>query len=233
MKLFASIFTFTGLALLSIGVSLFIQEQNFLKKAHTATGKVIEMAISISSGSNSGKSVTYYSIVSFETKEGKPYTFSSSFSSNPPAYSVGEEVTVYYLPESPAKAEIKGFFSQWFAVIICSIMGLVFSSIGIGVWVSIVRKKKLRYWLQANGQLIHTSLQSVELNTSLTINGRSPYVIYSQWQNPSSKKVHVFKSDNIFYNPAGYMPGNTIQVRVDPQNYKKYQMDTSFLPEQH
>jgi hypothetical protein len=145
MKLFASIFTIVGFVMLAIAISLFIQEQNFLKQAHTATGKVLKMGVS--SGRKSGKSkrATYYPIVRFETSEGKPYTFSSSFSTNPPAYSVGEEVTVYYLPESPANAQIKRFFSQWLGVLICGTMGLLFGAIGISVWVSMARKKKLHY----------------------------------------------------------------------------------------
>jgi hypothetical protein len=230
MKLFATIFTVIGLFLLSIALHLFKQEIAFLKKAQTATGKVIDLGVSYSSSKNSSSSPTYYPIVTFHTPEGKPYTFRSNFSSNPPSYEEGEEVEVYYLPDSPAKAEIKGFFSQWFAVLICSVIGLIFSAIGLGTWVNMFRSNKLNKWLRVNGRMIQTRVQSVELNTSLKINGKSPYVIYTQWHNPSNNKVHVFKSKNIFYDPASYIPGDIIPVLVDPNNYKKYYMDTTFLP---
>jgi hypothetical protein len=230
MKFLSATFTLVGLILIAIAINLIIQEIDFLQKAQTASGKVIDLGISVSSSKKSGNSTTYYPIVTFYTKAGQKYTFSSGFSSNPPAYSVGEEVTVYYLPESPDKAEIKGFLSQWFSVLICSIMGIVFGSIGISGWAQIFRKKKKYEWLQKNGSLIQTSLQTVEINSSLKINGKSPYIIYSQWLNPANSKVHVFKSDHIFFNPTQFIPGNTIQVRVDPNNFKKYQMDTSFLP---
>jgi hypothetical protein len=229
MKLLVSIFTGVGILLLFSAAGLFIHEQNFLKKAHMATGKVIELGRSVSS-SKSSKSVSYYPVVSFNTAEGKPFTFSSSLSSNPPSYSVGEEVTVYYLPENPQEAEIKGFFSQWLAVIISGFLGLLFSSIGIGTLRHFIQKKRLYQWLEQNGLPLKTHFQSVEYNTHIKINGRSPYVIYSQWLNPENKKVHVFKSDYIYYNPKQFISGDIIEVKVDVANYKKYKMDTSFLP---
>ena len=48
---------------------------------------------------------------------GKRFTFRSWLSSSPPAYFVGEKVSVLYRPDNPAKAQINSFTDRWlFAV---------------------------------------------------------------------------------------------------------------------
>ena len=42
------------------------------------------------------------------TQAGQQISYWSSYSSNPPAYDLGEEVVVYYKPDNPEKAMIKG-----------------------------------------------------------------------------------------------------------------------------
>jgi hypothetical protein len=49
------------------------------------------------------------------------------------------------------------------------------------------------------------------------INGRSPYRIYSQWQNPQTREVHVFKSECISFDPTEYVKGEAIEVLIDPK----------------
>ncbi len=67
-------------------------------------------------------------------------------------------------------------------------------------------------------------------NTSLTVNGRSPWRIVTQWQNPSSGEVQLFESDDIWYNPTPFIAVAQITVYAHPDDLKRYHMDTSFLP---
>src|SRR4051794_40986733 len=132
MKLFAAIFAGVGLVMLSISGYLFYQEKQFLQHAQVGNGIVTALQQSTSSKG----SVTYYPVVVYRTSNGKEMEFSSSFSSNPPSYEIGEKVEVYYEPNQPQSAEIKGFFTQWFVVLITGGLGLVFTSIGFGTGIS-------------------------------------------------------------------------------------------------
>jgi hypothetical protein len=49
----------------------------------------------------------YHSVVRYQTNQGIPITYMSSFSSSPPAHEIGETVTVFYSPDNPEDAFIK------------------------------------------------------------------------------------------------------------------------------
>ena len=51
---------------------------------------------------------SYTPRVDFMTQAGESISYWSTFSSNPPAYDLGEQVTVYYKADNPEKAMIKG-----------------------------------------------------------------------------------------------------------------------------
>ena len=99
--------------------------------------------------------------------------------------------------------------------------------------ISIVIKNraKKQQWLLENGQIIKAKLFSIELNQRINVNGRSPHVIMCQWQDPVTSQVHLFKSNNIWFNPSEFIDrSKTINVFCDPANMKSYVVDTSFLP---
>ncbi len=67
---------------------------------------------------------TYSPVVSF-TAQGKSYTFESSTSSDPPAYRVGEEVSLRYDPANPQRADIDSFVtSPWLYGIVLAVLGI-------------------------------------------------------------------------------------------------------------
>lgn len=70
----------------------------------------------------------------------------------------------------------------------------------------------------------------MDLDTSWKQNGRSPYRIHAQWQDPASRQIYVFRSDAIWYDPSDYIPEGDITVYVERGNPSRYYVDTSFLP---
>lgn len=72
--------------------------------AREVQGTVIEMAFR-----GHGQSP----VVEYDVN-GKRFTYQSSLSSSPPAYSVGDKVTVLYRPDDPARAQINSFLQRWF-----------------------------------------------------------------------------------------------------------------------
>ena len=203
---------------------------DFLETAIKAKGTVVDLRESRSSGSsiNSG---TYAPVVRFTDKHGKEIEFSSSNSSKPPAFEIGEIVEVLYAPKTPEKASINGFFSLWLGALILGGVGSVFAMVGLGFFVYDIQKKKKWDYLNVHGTKINTDFQRVSINTSLAVNGRNPFVIVSQWQNPATTKLHIFESDNIWFDPTAFIKSDTIKVLIDRKNPKKYAVDLSFLPE--
>ena len=219
-----------GLGVLSLFISLVLWNKTrlFVARATTAQGVVTDL---IAVRDKDGGSDTYKPEVKFSTEDGKQITFTSSFSSRPPGYDVGESVPVLYLSGKPQEARIKGFGSLWSGCVILAGLGAVFSLVGY----SILRAGKVgaqkRDYLMAYGNAIQTDVQGVERNTSVAINGRNPWRITSQYLDPATNKVRVFHSENLWFDPAKFVTRKQVTVLLDPKDPKRYHMDTSFLPE--
>jgi len=228
LRTFKYLFGGIGLALLVGAIAWWFNTRNFIARAAKASGTVVEL---VEVRDSDGGSSTYKPVVNFTATNGTTISFASSYSSRPPAYSVGETVEVLYAPDDPNDARIDGFGSLWLGPVILGGIGMVFSAIGGGLWIAAGIGERRRNWLMAYGTAVQTDFQGVERNTSLKINGRSPWCIVSQWQNPETSKLLVFKSENLWFDPTRYVGGKQLTVLLDPQNLKRYHMDVSFLPE--
>ncbi|WP_417538614.1 DUF3592 domain-containing protein [Marinobacter sp.] len=219
------VFAFIGACMLAGAFVSYNSTASFLERSESAQGTVVELIRSRSSDSNS-----YYPVVQFTAGNGREIEFKSSTGSYPAPYDRGEQVTVFYEPASPEDAMIDGFFSLWGAALIIGALGCVFGLIGGGMVAYGVLKGRSKAYLQKNGVQIHTSLQGVEQNTSLTVNGRNPFRIVCQWQHPQTRELHVFRSDNLWFDPTDHVSQEKVPVLVDEGNLKRYWVDTSFLP---
>ncbi|MBI1732446.1 MAG: DUF3592 domain-containing protein [Gammaproteobacteria bacterium] len=186
---------------------------------------MVELIRSRSDGSD-----TYKPVVNFVDQNGKTIEFTSSTSSNPPSYSVEEKVGVWYDPAKPEHAEIDGYFSLWGITTIFGGLGAIFFLVGAGIIFGTAFKGRRDESLRMRGTPIETDLQSVQLNTSLAVNGKHPYKVLTQWFNPFTSEVHVFESDNVWFDPASYVKDRKITVFIENDNPKKYLVDLSFLP---
>ncbi|MBK1873621.1 DUF3592 domain-containing protein [Marinobacter sp. 1-3A] len=219
------VFAIVGAAMLVGAFALYNNTTSFLERSETAQGTVVELIRSRSSDSTS-----YFPVVQFRAAGGRDIEFQSNSGSNPPSYTRGEQVTVFYEPANPEGAMIDGFFSLWGAPLIIGGMGAVFGLIGGGMIAFGVMKGRSKAYLQQNGVEIHASFQGVEQNTSLTVNGRNPFRIVCQWQHPQTRELHVFRSDNLWFDPTDHVSQEKVPVLVDEGNLKRYWVDTSFLP---
>jgi hypothetical protein len=230
-KLFGVIFTLAGIGLLIGACFSYNESRKFVEHSVEATGVVKDLIASTSS-SSSGTSTIYHPLVSFKTAKGEIVEFKNNIGSNPPSYKRGEEVPVRYDPNNPQDASIDSFVSLWFYVMILGGMGAIFSGLGVTFLLLGVFSSRKDKWLQESGQLISTEFRLVERNLSETIGGQHPYQIISQWVDPQTNKIYVFKSKNLPFNPENFIQKREIGVRIDPQNPAKYLMDTSFLPQE-
>lgn len=226
MNIVKYVFSLVGLGMLVAAFFWYSSSATFLEKAITTEGTVIDLVVNRSSDSR-----TYSPVIEFLDQKGKSIEFESRTGSNPPDYSRGERVEVLYVPAEPRQAKINGFFSLWGGVLIVGGLGTIFFLVGAAlVVVPIVKGRKDEY-LKNNGHPVKTQFQRIELNESYSVNGRHPFQLVTQWQNPSTSKVHVFKSNNLWFDPTEYVSQGRITVFIEQDDPETYYMDTSFLPE--
>ena len=110
-------------------------------------------------------------------------------------------------------------------------MGTVFSSVAAGFLIYVVRRRRIRAWLATNGMPLQVRVEKVYVDHNTSMSGRHPYRISAQWQSPRDQKIYVFCSGPIWFDPTPYMRQYEVNVRVNIDNPRQYDMDLSFLPE--
>ncbi|MFK8332309.1 DUF3592 domain-containing protein [Pseudomonas sp. BJa5] len=220
-------YVFSTIGVLSLlgAAAAYKSSSDFLDEAVPASGKVVALV-----KSRSSDSVSFYPVIQFLDEEGRSFEFRSNAGSNPPTFLVGEEVRVLYAAEHPEDAKVDAFFALWGVSLVLAVIGGPFLFIGmLMVTIGRLRTRKHAY-LQKNGVAIEAKFQSVERNFRLSVNGRNPYLIMCQWLNPQTSQVHMFQSENIWFDPSLYIKDESIRVLIERNNPKKYHVDISFLP---
>jgi hypothetical protein len=230
VRLIFGIFFVIGLGLFTGGIFAIQHTRRFVQTAVEVPGVVIENVWREKQDRDRGTSWVSYPRIRFRNREGQEVTFTSTTGSSPPSYRVNEPVTILYDPQEPHNASIKSFAELWLLPVILCGMGLIFSSFGIVAVVWKGARTRKNAWLQQNGRRIQAEITRVELNTSVEVNGANPYRIVCQWLDPARNQMHVFNSANIWFDPTSHIPGKTIEVLVDPNNPRRYAVNTAFLP---
>ena len=179
-----------------------------------------------------GKTKTMYKpVIEYTIADGRTLTFTSSSLSSSPSYDRGEKVPVLYSQVTPERARIDGFMDNWFGPLILGFFAVIITLAGVGLFFGGIRNQRVRKWLQAHGMKVQTRFQGVEQNTSLKVNGKSPWRVCSQWQHPTTQKVYLFYSDNIWYDPSEFCNRDSIDALVNIEDPRQYLLDTGFLPQ--
>jgi Protein of unknown function (DUF3592) len=225
-------FALIGLIFLAAGIGIFLHTRQFVATALSTSALVTENVYRERHSSSSGTSWAFYPRVHFRTADGQEITMITNSGSSPPSYYVGEAVTILYDPRQPYRAEIRSFGDLWTSPLVFSGLGLIFLSIGAGpaIWWGLSARKNA--WLQENGQRITAQITHVGLDTSLSVGGQHPYRISCQWLDPEANQMHLFKSRSIWFDPAKYIHGRTVEVLVDRKNPHRYVVVTDFLPKE-
>lgn len=234
IRLIFTIFGVVGVGLLAGGIWSVLRTRQFLQTAVSVPGVVVENVwredrTTTGNARREGVTWAYYPRIRFRTADGQDINFVSNIGASPPSYRVNEAVAILYDPRQPSNASTSSFASLWVGSIVLLGMGVMFASPGIGfiVWKRVNDRKTA--WLRQNGRRIQAEVTGVLLNTSLNVNGASPYRIACQWLDPASNQVYLFHSANIWYDPSNYVP-KMLEVLVDPNNLRRYTVETSFLP---
>lgn len=167
--------------------------------------------------------------VTFVARQGEPVTFSGQVCSRP-GYEIGESVELLYDPSEPRNAHIDSFTQNWFVSLILGSFGSIFllGSLVFVVPEALAGSRRTR--LEKRGQAVPARLVEVRRNPLSTRNNVPAWQLVCQWQNPSSGAVHLFYSEDLWFDPQPFVQLESLLVRIDPKNPRRYSVDTSFLP---
>jgi hypothetical protein len=217
-----------GAVFLVIAIASASGTRTFLAEASPARGTVTALVRGRSSSSNS-----YAPVVRFVTADGETIEFKSNTFSDPPAYAVGQHVDVLYRPLAPSNAMVDDFLSLWASPLMFGALGSIFLAGGVGFIAAAILRARKAADLKRHGRRVMTTVQRVERNDSVKVQGRNPYRIFTVAPSLAGPDARVFESDDVWFDPSPYLNGREITVYVDRHDRDRYYVDLSFLERAH
>ena len=208
---------FIGIPFLVMGVLMGIQEKNFQENAVEVNGIIDTIAID-----RHGDDTDYDVFVSYNF-EGEDYSNVRLNAYSSSMYE-GEEITLLLNPDNPREVQAEN---------VGIILTAVFGGIGVLIFliglilliISSIRSRRNKN-LMETGQHVYGEIESLDRDTTVTINGRHPYRIYCKYQDPQTGYIYKFKSKILDFNPNdSYKIGDQIGIYLEPGNFKHYYVD--------
>lgn len=196
VRLISPLFLAIGLGALTLAIYAWTNTRNLLGHCQHAQGTVVAL---------SREGSVYYPVVTFTTPEGTGIEFIGKVGSSSPRFVKGEHLDVIYRPEKPANARINGFLDLWAPALFTTIFAVAFSAIGL-IFIFIpwnTRRKAAN--LRIYGKPVLADYERTAVIPAVSVNGVSPFRIFAQWQDPLTSQVHVFQSDDIWYDPEKFI----------------------------
>jgi len=212
-----------GLVFAIIGLWTWGSNRALAESGTRTTGTVIDLARRHDSDSGS----TYRPVVVFHDGRGTRHEFVGNVGSSPPAYSPGETVAVIYDPAAPRRAMIDGFMDRYFLSLIFGGLGGLFAVLGGATLFFFIRRRRIVARLKASGVPISARFIECYRDTSIKVNGRSPWRVAGQAAHPATGKVQSFTSDPVWVDLSEQLLGRDIRVLIDPARPRHYFVDLS------
>jgi hypothetical protein len=121
---FSLLFGLVGLYLVSVAIRLIARMRDWKARAVRAEGTIVGFVEESPTGQRAGHQL-FAPLVSFTAASGEAIEFQSSRSERPNPYTVGQRVTVCYLPEDPSSADLESVASGWMSLIVVLVMAAV------------------------------------------------------------------------------------------------------------
>ena len=220
-----AIFAAIGLVLAAIGGWFYLEDRSVTDGGARTQGTVIAMA----GGRDADGDYSARPVVEFFDAGGARHVFTSSISTSPPAYTTGERVDVIYAPGSPDEAIVDGFVDRFLVPLIFGGIGVLFAVVGLAMLFAWLRRQRIVARLRATGVPIQARFVECYHDTSVEMNGRSPFRVVCQATHPGTGKLHSFTSDPIWIDLSAQLAGRDVRVFVDPARPKHHAVDLSGL----
>jgi len=108
----------------------------FLDRSVSVRGTITALVPVIRSSSDQdagGSRITFAPEFSFKAADGRVFSVTSTFSSNPASFDVGDTVSVLYQPDRPEHARIDSFGQLWGISLIVGGIGSAFLAVALAV----------------------------------------------------------------------------------------------------
>ncbi|MDB5103507.1 MAG: hypothetical protein JWP91_1196 [Fibrobacteres bacterium] len=217
-----------GSLILGIGLSAGLifclyEKAGFLRDAERLDGMVVDNRESWGSKGN-----TWNAVVEYANPEGGMERFESGVSSNPPAFAIGEKVTVLVSRDGSGRC-IESLMELWFVPLLLGVFALAFGGPGLVMTVMRKRKGEFSKYVKAMGEEVSTSDVEVRINNQLSVNDRNPYYLYCKAV--IDGETRIFKSGNIWEDPTAAVEGRSVKIHYLRNRPKKHLVDIGFLEE--
>ncbi|WP_277373449.1 DUF3592 domain-containing protein [Pseudomonas sp. AA-38] len=168
-------------------------------------------------------------VVEFFPHQGELTRFTGEVCSRP-GYAMGEVVDLFYDPLEPENAHIDSFVQNWFISLILGAVGLFFCLVGSFLLMPDSFSNRRVKRLESRAQAVQAKFVDVRRNPFSTLNDVPAWQLVCQWHNPESGAMHVFYSEDLWFDPRPFIKDECLQVMIDPEDPRHYSVDTSFLP---
>ena len=222
LYLFCGIFTVIGAVLLAGAVMVYISDRKFMAEAEEIRGVIDTIEIYRDSDHE-----THHRAYVNYTYNGQQYNkvrvnfYSSSMYE-------GKEITLYCDPQHPERVVVQG--ADVFAVVILSLMGVLFLCMGIIPIVNFIRVKAKKKKVRETGRALYATVDEISYSKNYMVNGRHPYLIFCSYRDDYKDITYRFRSEYLWVNPEPAVTvGSMIKVYVEVDNYKNYYVDAESM----
>lgn len=123
----AAVLHWTGMLLIALALLQAGLVVRVLAGARAVDGEVVEL---VAQGGSDGSPV-WRPRVAFTDGDGRLHRITAGIGSNPPAYAVGERMTVYYDPRHLDEPRPGGFLQLWLLPSVFAVIGLLCSALAV------------------------------------------------------------------------------------------------------
>lgn len=135
--------------------------------------------------------------------------------------SKGKRISLYCDPDDPWQVQASRMI--YFGPAIFAGMGLIFTIVGMGIFISMTAGNVKAKRLREKGKSIYATVEQITCNTKVSVNGAHPYVIYCTYRDMYKDVTYRFKSEKLWSDPSAVFPvGSTIEVKVDENDYSRH-----------
>lgn len=128
VRVVVGVLALIGLIFFAIGGGFGVYSMRQGENAGRVTGEVIRLQFA--GGKGGTKPVVQYVV------DGRNFEILGSVSTSPPAYQVGEKVTVLYPRDNPADGSIDSFVERWLFAVIFGGIGALLIVIALIIWLA-------------------------------------------------------------------------------------------------
>ncbi len=210
------VFLLVGVLLVIVSIITFVGNKQFEANAETVMATITE--IDTYRTRSNGKNKTRHDVFIEYEVDGKTYNRELNYYTS--SMYEGKEIEVMYNPDNPADARA----DENIASIILVFMGLIFGSVGGGLFFANVFAGSKRKKLMANGDRVTGTITDIITVTNVRINGRHPYKAECEVIDYLTGEKYLYSSKQVI-NDISYMVGSTVDVYVDRDDKSKYYVD--------